>query len=252
MPSHMIIDRATSIGQQFMSSIQQVIAQFENASQVEQYVGELTYFEIMISLTVAALLGAFLAYHPKRNLELSGPVSDRELRKTQIVICVAGAVMVALIQGSLERAFGLVGLGSFVRYRTALRNPYDLAIIFILIGLGMACGLQHYEFAVTITGFIYVLMYLLELKAPEKRDIWTYKIETSDPDYVEKVFRQIAKEKSIRINLIKTNKENRRFHCKFTAKQDLDTDEINALLKERCGTDIDIIRFDWEQKLRKR
>ena len=126
----------------------------------DRYAGDLTYFQILISLSLAAVLGALIAYHPWRQIEVDGPVKDRELKKTLILIAVAGAIMVALIQGSLERAFGLVGLGSFVRYRTSLRNPADLSIIFILIGLGMACGLQFYEFAITITGFIYLLLFM--------------------------------------------------------------------------------------------
>ncbi|MDX9752407.1 MAG: DUF4956 domain-containing protein, partial [bacterium] len=148
-------DNSASVFEQHLGSF------MDRAGEVSHYIGTLSYVEILIALIAAATMGAFIAFHPKRQAEAGGPASDRELKNTLIMIPVAGVVMVALVQDSLARAFGLVGLGSFVRFRTNMRNPLDLSIIFILIGLGMACGLKMYEFAITITGFLYVLLYIL-------------------------------------------------------------------------------------------
>lgn len=234
----------------FFSGVQHVVTQIENTSSLDQYAGDLSYLQILIALSVSALLGALIAYHPRRYIEVSGPVTDQELRKTQIVICVAGAIMVALIQGSLERAFGLVGLGSFVRYRTALRNPYDLSIIFILIGVGMACGLQYYEFALTISGFFYVLMFLLDMNKPANEHIWTCKIDSTDPDRIEKAFQSVIDDYNVDIMKMKTDKELGRFICKFSSKAVMDKEDINQQIKELCGNGEMNIRFDWEQEVK--
>lgn len=234
----------------FFTGVQQAIAQIEPPASLDQYAGDLSYLQILLALSVSAVLGALIAYHPRRYIEVSGPVTDQELRKTQIVICVAGAIMVALIQGSLERAFGLVGLGSFVRYRTALRNPYDLSIIFILIGVGMACGLQYYEFALTISGFFYVLMFLLDINKPYTEHVWTCRIDSTDPDRIEKAFQSVIEHYDVEIKRMKTDKETGRFTCKFSSKAVMDKEDINLQIKELCGNGELNIRFDWEQEVK--
>lgn len=237
-------------GQNLFTVAQNSITQIGSNTSLDQYAGDLSYLEILLALSVSAILGALIAYHPRRNIEIKGPVSDHELRKTQIVICVAGAVMVALIQGSLERAFGLVGLGSFIRYRTALRNPYDLSVIFILIGLGMACGLQYYEFALTITCFFYVLMFLLDINTQSQQTVWTFKAETPDPDQVEKAFQAVLSTKNYEVIRMKTDSEFSKFTCKFSTKDNLDKVKFQDEIKKACNNDELIIRVDWEQEIK--
>ncbi len=211
-----------------------------------QHIGALSYFEILIALTFAAFLGALIAYHPRRQVEGDGPASDKELKNTQILICVAGAVLVCLIQGSLELAFGLVGLGSFIRYRTAMRNPFDLSIIFILIGLGMACGLQQYEFAFTVAGFIYVLIYMLEFTGKSYQFMWTLKIDTTDTIQVEKAFLDLADEREFLVLRVRKSRELGRFRCRFRTKKQFETDDLTKEIRQKCGKDIHFTRFEWD------
>lgn len=216
------------------------------SAQGPNYHEQKTFVAILFALSLAAFLGALIAYHPKRQVEGYGPASDQELKNTQIMICIAGAVMVILIQGSLERAFGLVGLGSFVRYRTALRNPFDLSIIFILIGLGMACGLANFELAITITGFIYILLYLLAFTGSAYRYHWEVKITTNNPTEVERAFRKMASKYKFQILRLQKSKETGRFRCRFNSKQPLDSDKLTHELKELCGETSIFTRFEWE------
>ncbi len=218
----------------------------QSMNDAQHFVENLNYLDIMVSLTVAAALGALIAFHPKRQIEASGPINDKELKQTQILICVAGATLVALIRGSLELAFGLVGLGGLVRYRTAMRNPVDLSIIFILIGLGMSCGLQFYQFAITITGFIYVLLYILEFSGSAYKYIWTLRVDSTDPSRVEKEFKQAAKEFKFHILQMKTALRTGRFRCRFTSKGRFKSEDLTQIIRERCGKDIQYTRFDWE------
>jgi uncharacterized membrane protein YhiD involved in acid resistance len=218
------------------------------SSTPEQYASELSYIEILLALTVASLLGAVIAYHPNRHMESTGPVSDKELKNTQILLCVAGAIMVALIQGSIERAFGLVGLGSFVRYRTTLRNPVDLSIILILIGLGMACGLQLYEFAITMTGFMYILLYLLEVRLGRKQTVWMLKVDTNEPTRVERAFREIAAQQKYRILRLRADAGGSNLRCRFISRKAVDTEALTDLIQEKSGEGVHFARFQWEQE----
>jgi len=229
------------------NTLSKTLEDYANSSQTAYH---LPYTQVLLSLGMAAGLGALIAYHPRRQIEVDGPVRDRELKKTLILITVAGAVLVTLIQGSLERAFGLVGLGSFVRYRTSLRNPVDLSIIFILIGLGMACGLNYFEYAITIAGFIYVLLFILDFKGWSHGETWLLKVDTTHPALVDKVFRSMAEENRFRILRIKSSKQRGGFRCQFLCKSGLDIDHLTQDLRSRCGEEVHFSRIDWDLEKR--
>ena len=100
------------------------------------------HFEtILIRLVIASALGASVAYRWWRWLMPNTLPPARESAQAQTLIAVAGALMVAVIGDSMARAFGLVGLGAFIRFRSGIKDPRDAAVMFVMIGIGMACGL---------------------------------------------------------------------------------------------------------------
>ncbi len=95
------------------------------------------------------LIGALIAARPWRVL-MGRRLPRTEMIHAQILLCAAAAVVTIVIGDSLAKAFGLVGLGSFVRFRSGLKDPRDAAVLFLVIGLGMACG--HGSLGVAFTG----------------------------------------------------------------------------------------------------
>ena len=69
-----------------------------------------------------------------------------------LVICamVIGAVML-IIGSNIARAFSLVGALSIIRFRNAVKDPRDVAYIFLTMGIGMACGTGFYHVGVALT-----------------------------------------------------------------------------------------------------
>lgn len=69
-----------------------------------------------------------------------------------LVICcmVIGAVML-IIGSNIARAFSLVGALSIIRFRNAVKDPRDVAYIFLSMGIGMACGTGFYNIAIVLT-----------------------------------------------------------------------------------------------------
>jgi hypothetical protein len=111
-------------------------------------------FEVVLCrLVIAALLGAFLGFRPWRRLLPNALPPAREVAQAQTLIAVAGALMVVVIGHSTARAFGLVGLGGFIRFRSGIKDTRDAAVMFIMIGLGMACGLGAVPMALVATLF---------------------------------------------------------------------------------------------------
>jgi hypothetical protein len=123
-----------------------------------------------VKMLMAFVLGTFVAFRPWRYL-LKLPKPPHEMVHAQALIAVAGALAVIVIGESLAIAFGLVGLGGFIRFRTGIRDPRDAAVFFLIIGIGMACGLgpQAWGAAYLSTFFISVMLFLLDLQGRDKQ-----------------------------------------------------------------------------------
>lgn len=113
-------------------------------------------------MLAAAFIGALLSLRPWRVL-LRRPLPKSDMVQAQVLLCAAAAVITAVIGDSVAKAFGLVGLGGFVRFRSGLKDPRDAAILFLMIGLGMACGHGSLGLASVGTVFVAALLFVLDL-----------------------------------------------------------------------------------------
>ena len=109
-----------------------------------------------LRLGAAALIGLAVTAVQRRS---DRSAHARTVRHAQILLCVAGAMMMVLINDSLARAFGIAGAAGLVRFRTPVDDPRDAAVMFLLIGLGMASGLG--AFALAAGGAVMVALFLL-------------------------------------------------------------------------------------------
>jgi uncharacterized protein DUF4956 len=119
---------------------------------------------IAVPVLNAAVLGTLFTLAPPRFIKLRKKKKGRDTLKAQILMCTAGAMMVVVIgndEAAAARAFGLLGLGSFIRFRTTMKSPVDTGVFFLLIGIGMACGIERPGAATFGTLFLIVLMLLL-------------------------------------------------------------------------------------------
>ena len=86
-----------------------------------------------------------------------------------VMSLITSAIILAM-QSNLVISLGLVGALSIVRFRTAIKDPMDLAFLFWSISIGIICGAGLYEIAlvtsVGVTVFILVLDMLPVGKAP--------------------------------------------------------------------------------------
>jgi uncharacterized membrane protein YhiD involved in acid resistance len=120
------------------------------------------FAEVLLHLVVAAALGGLVAYRPWRRLIKHSTPPAMETAQAQTLIAVAGALMVAVIGDSMARAFGLVGLGAFIRFRSGIKDPRDAAVMFVMIGVGMACGLGLVPLAVVATVFAALVLAIFD------------------------------------------------------------------------------------------
>jgi len=136
---------------------------------------------ILLRMITAALLGAFLGYRLWRRLLPSTLPPARETAQAQTLIAIAGALMVVVIGQSTARAFGLVGLGGFIRFRSGIKDTRDAAVMFVMIGIGMACGLGAIPMAVVATLFASVVLAIFDAGRRARLRLTRIAIHASEP-----------------------------------------------------------------------
>jgi anti-anti-sigma factor len=117
-------------------------------------------------LAVAAVVGMLITlvqrfYRTDRN-------PNPTLEQAQVLLCVAGALMMIIIGSSLARAFGIAGAASIIRFRTPVEDARDITVLFIMMGLGMAAGLGGFAVAGLGTLFLCAMFPVLALFAEDK------------------------------------------------------------------------------------
>lgn len=125
-----------------------------------------------VRLAAAATIGAAVSLHPLRLRRQRAAIDfDWDQVRAQILIAVAGALMVVVVGDQLARAFGLVGVGGFIRFRTSIRSPHDTALLFLLVGLGMACGLGMFVAAAVGAAFLLLVLTVVEIGGVSRPEI---------------------------------------------------------------------------------
>jgi hypothetical protein len=117
-------------------------------------------FAELLKLVIAAVIGIIVTtvhrrYHRDKPL-------PRSLLQAQVLLCVAGAIVMVIIGNSVARAFGVAGAAGIVRFRTPVEDPKDTTVLFLLVGLGMACGVGLLEVAGLSTIFICGVLVVLD------------------------------------------------------------------------------------------
>jgi len=115
-------------------------------------------------LPFAAALSTVLAYRPRRR---GTPTRQLTVIQTQIILAIVGAIVMLVVGASLARAFGIVGAAGLIRYRAKIDDPKDAGVMLCTLAIGLASGVGLYLPAVFATGFVLLVLWILESLEPE-------------------------------------------------------------------------------------
>jgi len=82
----------------------------------------------------------------------------REFASNFVLITAATMVVISLVKSSLALSLGLVGALSIVRFRTAIKEPEELAYLFVAIAIGLGYGANQGQ--ITFAAFIFIVAFL--------------------------------------------------------------------------------------------
>jgi uncharacterized membrane protein YhiD involved in acid resistance len=202
--------------------------------------------ETLLRLLIAFGLGAFLAHRPWRSvLAHRAPRVQADTAQTQAIIAVAGALLVVVIGDSLARAFGLVGLGTFIRFRAGVKDPRDVAVLFVMIGIGMACGLGLVGTAALGTLFVACVLAIFDRFAPPRQRSLTITVTAPEPTAVREAVR--AAFRDARAVEVRTDgAENGRVSFAIAATDDEDALTILETLRKHGADAVKAVRIEEE------
>jgi uncharacterized membrane protein YhiD involved in acid resistance len=128
-----------------------------------------TWFQTMGRITLrfllAAMLGAALAFRPrKRILALK---RNPYVSQTQILLAIVAAALMIIVGDNAARAFGIFAAVSLVRFRTNIRDPKEITVLLISLALGLSSGVGRWDLAVVLAMFSLLVLWLLEWREPE-------------------------------------------------------------------------------------
>jgi len=126
---------------------------------IKQFDSEIPSATIIYVLLFCALLSLFVFFVYR--LTCKKAFYSKSFAISLVVVSMITSIIILAIQSSIVISLGMVGALSIVRFRTAIKNPMDLAFLFWSISIGIICGAGIYEVAVIGTIVIAVVMLLL-------------------------------------------------------------------------------------------
>src|SRR5688572_12771269 len=115
---------------------------------------------VTLRFSLAALLAAILAFRPRRGVAHSR--RNPYVGQTQILMAVVAAAMMMVVGDSAARAFGIFAAASLVRFRTNIRDPKEITVLLVCLGVGLAAGVGRWDMAVILTLFVLLTLAVLE------------------------------------------------------------------------------------------
>ena len=109
-----------------------------------------------VNLILTMLLAQILAWHYLRFAQVLS--NKRKFARNFVVISSTTLLVISIVGSSLALSLGLVGALSIVRFRTPIKEPEELAYLFLAIGVGIGMGAS--ETGVTLLVFAALLAFM--------------------------------------------------------------------------------------------
>lgn len=209
-----------------------------------------TMGRLSLRLLLAALLGAALAYRPRKRIVALK--RNPYVSQTQILLAVVAAALMIIVGDNAARAFGIFAAVSLVRFRTNIRDPKEITVLLISLALGLASGFGRWDLAVVLALFSLIVLWLLEWRESEQvfRSM-DLRVITKNVVATQKALREVLKthgfDKELRaVDREATEESPGSIVYSVDVSPTVSTDEISADILAIDGQNVQGI--EWDQK----
>ncbi|MGH9312396.1 MAG: DUF4956 domain-containing protein [Vicinamibacterales bacterium] len=196
------------------------------------------------ALPIATVLGTVLALRPRRR---DARPRLPEVVQTQIILAIVGAVIMLIVGASVARAFAIVGAASLIRYRSKIDDPKDAGVMLSALAVGLACGVGIYALAAFSTGFIVLVLWIIEALEPQGLKTFELKIKAKDTAPLRNAVESLLRRQHIKYELRTSATEELTYEVKVPYGRRTDR-MSNAILLVDPNADISV---EWDEKGKK-
>ena len=191
-----------------------------------EYTGAISMLDMALALALSFALGLFIFFVYKKSY--AGVMYSASFGVTLIALCMITALLILAVTSNGVLSLGMVGALSIVRFRTAIKEPSDIAFLFWSIAAGIVLAAGFIPLAVLGSLFIGVILVIFSrYKSFEQPYILVVHCENGEAEQNTRAFvmarvrRLSLKSKSVSPGCIELNYELR--------LKDDNTDFINEL-----------------------
>lgn len=113
------------------------------------------------NLLLTAIFAEIVAFSYTR---FSNAISNKSaFAKNFFLISVTTMLVITFIKGSLALSLGLVGALSIIRFRTAIKEPEELAYLFLTVGIGLGFGAGYVLLTIIAVLLILLVIFVKHL-----------------------------------------------------------------------------------------
>jgi hypothetical protein len=121
---------------------------------------EVSLNSLLWNLLICMVLSAIMCWH--YNNRAQSRYLRRDLGLVLPIVCLTTLLVISVVKSSLALSLGLVGALSIVRFRTPIKEPEELAYIFLAIAIGLALGADQRDVAVIALPIILSVISLID------------------------------------------------------------------------------------------
>lgn len=139
--------------------------------------------ELLVGLTLAMVLGQILAWHYARFAQVLS--NKTRFSRIFVLLTVTTFLIITVVKTSLALSLGLVGALSIIRFRTPIKEPEELAYLFLTIAVGVGLGANQAPATVIIFALLLIFMAMRHgfgRKAPPLRSVLQIMVPLSGED----------------------------------------------------------------------
>ena len=153
--------------------------------------------QIISNLLAALIFGIIIALVYKKTHR--GITYSQSFMTSLVLIVLITATVIMVIGNSLPLAFGLIGAFSVIRFRTPVKDVWDMTFLFLALTLGLASGSGIYPVAIMglaiISATIFILQKLSFGVISANDLVLTFQIKNSGEDQqYQNTFKEFLKE----------------------------------------------------------
>lgn len=123
--------------------------------------------DMLISMALAFVVGLFIVFIYKKSF--TGVMYSSGFAISLVAMSLITTMIIIAIGSNLILSLGMVGALSIVRFRSAVKDPLDIAYIFWAISAGIVLGAGFIPLAVFGSVFIGIVLYFFSSKKPRDK-----------------------------------------------------------------------------------